>query len=169
MPSAVEPELLERLLARHGAALELFAAQWVDNPEDCVQEAFVALARQEKVPDDAVAWLYRVVRNRAISAARSASRRRKYETATAETKLTWFATENDPGHAEMISEALKELDDQYRQVIVARIWGKLTFEQIAETVGVSTTTAYRRYEAGLRQLRERLGLSWLTNNDSTKS
>ena len=39
--SPVSPKLLEHLLHRHGAALELFASQWTPWPEDCVQEPFV--------------------------------------------------------------------------------------------------------------------------------
>ena len=38
--------------------------------EDSVQEAFVELSRQRTLPRQPVAWLFRVVRNRAISAAR---------------------------------------------------------------------------------------------------
>jgi RNA polymerase sigma-70 factor (ECF subfamily) len=41
-------------------------------------------------------------------------------------------------------------------VVVARTWGGLGFEQIAELVGCSTSTAHRRYVAGLAALRERL-------------
>ena len=82
MPAA-GPELLGRLLDAHGAALTLYARQWCGTPEDVVQEAFVQLARQSCLPDQAVAWLYRVVRNTAISAARSDSRRRRHEAAAA--------------------------------------------------------------------------------------
>jgi RNA polymerase sigma-70 factor (ECF subfamily) len=41
--------------------------------------------------------------------------------------------------------------------MVAHLWGGLTFEQIADTVGGSASTAYRRYAAGLDLLRDRLG------------
>ena len=39
------PELIGRLLDRHGAALELYARQLCQCPDDCVQEALVELAR----------------------------------------------------------------------------------------------------------------------------
>ena len=70
--NAMRPELLGRLLDAHGAALELYAAQWTDAAADIVQEAFVELIRRNRVPDRTVPWLYRVVRNRAINAARAA-------------------------------------------------------------------------------------------------
>ncbi len=41
-------------------------------------------------------------------------------------------------------------------MIVAHLWGGLTFEQIAELAGCSPSTAHRRYVAGLANLRERL-------------
>ena len=39
MKRRVTSELLERLIEQHGAALELFASQWTESPEDCVQDA----------------------------------------------------------------------------------------------------------------------------------
>jgi len=57
---------------------------------------------------------------------------------------------------------LQSLDEGLREVIVARIWGGLNFEQISEVVGASISTAHRRYEAGLKSLRERLKLPCLT-------
>ena len=78
----VEPELLGRLLDRHAAALELYARQFCHSAEDVVQEAVVELACQPGAPDDPVAWLYRVVRNKAIGVARSTRRRRRREAAT---------------------------------------------------------------------------------------
>ena len=74
MAEQLDPNLLEELMRKHGAALELFAGQWTTMPEDCVQEAFLQLVREPKTPDRPLAWLYRVVRNRAISWRRSATR-----------------------------------------------------------------------------------------------
>lgn len=42
-------------------------------------------------------------------------------------------------------------------MIVARLWGGRTLDQIAAAAGYSVSTAFRRYEAGLAALRERLG------------
>ena len=75
----IGPEILGRLFDEHAAALVLFARPWCDAPEDIVQDAFVALARQDPAPDRAVAWLYRVVRNGAIAASRRSRRRRRRE------------------------------------------------------------------------------------------
>jgi RNA polymerase sigma-70 factor (ECF subfamily) len=132
-----------------------------------VQEAFIELARQAQSPDRVVAWLYKVVRNRAISHARSAGRRKKYETAAAAQHAPWF--EPAPGSsldAQAATRALRELSAAHREVIVARLWGGLSFEQISELVGASVSTAHRRYFEGLSHLRERLGLTWITKDNS---
>jgi DNA-directed RNA polymerase specialized sigma24 family protein len=109
MNRPVGPEQLASLWEAHAAALELFAAQWSPTPDDCVQEAFIELARQTNSPERIVGWLYRVVRNRAISHARAAGRRRKYEQAAAAQGGTWF--EPSPGSAldaEAATAALRE-------------------------------------------------------------
>ena len=59
----MDSDWLGQLVDRHAAALELFARQWCDTPEDVVQEAFVKLAPQRTLPENPAAWLFRVVRN----------------------------------------------------------------------------------------------------------
>ena len=63
----LSPEAVTRLWDQHSAALVLYARQWCDAPEDVVQEAFLLLVRQNAAPDNPGGWLYRVVRNRAIT------------------------------------------------------------------------------------------------------
>ena len=77
----VDCALIERLLARHAAPLELYARGFCDGAEDVVQEAFFQLAQLEHCPVDPVAWLYRVVRYRAIDALRKGQRRNHHEMA----------------------------------------------------------------------------------------
>src|SRR5262245_51129031 len=84
------PEQLGRLMDDHAAALALFARQWCASPEDVVQEAFVKLAGQRPAPADAVAWLYKVVRNGALGAARAEQRRRRHEARAAGRTPSWF-------------------------------------------------------------------------------
>jgi len=155
-------------MSDHGAALELFAAQWSQVPEDTVQEAFLQLVRQRRMPENALAWLYRVARNRAISAQRSQRRRQKRESEVAAQRKSWFTSSRwSSAELEEVTAALKEIDMDLREVVIARIWGGLSFQQIAELVSASTSTAHRRYEAGLEMLRERLGFRWQKNADST--
>jgi RNA polymerase sigma factor (sigma-70 family) len=156
----VTPELLGRLLDEQGGALALYAAQWTENADDCVQEALIELAGQKHVPASPVAWLYRVVRNRAISQFRSSRRRERREQIAwrLRPRCTAGQTGEPPAapDTEQIAAALETLPDEIREVVVARTWGELNFEQIAELAGCSISTAHRRYEAGLAALRERL-------------
>jgi len=51
-------------------------------------------------------------------------------------------------------EALESLPIEQREAIVLRLWSGLSFEEIAELIGKSTSTAHRRYLAGLAGLRK---------------
>lgn len=167
MAETLDPSVLEQLICEHSAALELFARQWTMLPEDCVQEAFVKLAGQTPPPDQPLPWLYRVVRNRAISLRRSHERRKRRESAAAAARPQWIATGR--WSAEDLAEvtaALESIDAHLREVVVARIWGGLSFEQIAAVLDISTSTAHRHYEAGLVSLRNRLKTPWTTHSIS---
>jgi RNA polymerase sigma-70 factor (ECF subfamily) len=154
---SIGSEELGRLFDAHAAGLRLYACQWCveTDAEDAVQEAFVSLARQRTMPDQVTAWLYRVVRNAAISAARS-RKRRSHREARVSSGEAWFSAVDDQLDAQSAARFLQELEADCREVIVARLWGGLTFEQVARLQGCSLTTAHRRYQDGLARLHERL-------------
>jgi RNA polymerase sigma-70 factor (ECF subfamily) len=153
------PEALGRLVDEHAAALVLYARQLCHAPEDVVQEAFIKLAAQTQPPDHVLRWLYTVVRNGALTAARSARRRRRHETAAAARTLDWFLPSDTARlDAPTATQALKNLPPEEREVVVAHLWGGLTFEEIGELTATSSSTAHRRYLAALTALRERLRL-----------
>lgn len=157
MSDHLDGKQLEQLMQQHAAALELFASQWTAAPEDCVQEAFLQLVRQPSVPDRVVPWLYRVVRNRAISMQRSRWRRQRREAEFAETRMPWFHSSNcSPEEILDLTAALQSLPVELREIIVARIWGGLTFEEISSALDVSLSTTYRRYQDGLAAVRRKL-------------
>ena len=155
----MSPTDFARLIDSHGAPLVLYARQWCDVAEDVVQEAFLKLVRLGQPPEDAAAWLYRVVRNGALDAAKRARRRQRRESAAAR-PVRWFVEpEVDGLEADTAVAALERLAPERREVIVARHWGGLSFEQIAEVAGCSASTAFRRYTAGVETLRQQLGVS----------
>src|SRR3954454_20594844 len=132
------PEQLGRLMDDHAAALVLYARQWCASPEDVVQEAFVKLAAQHPLPTEIVPWLYRVVRNGALSALRAERRRRHHEARAAAAAAAWFVpSEGDGLDAEAATRALQALPLEQREVLVARLWGGLTFEQVGDLTGLS--------------------------------
>jgi RNA polymerase sigma factor (sigma-70 family) len=152
------PEMVTRLWDDHGPALVLYAQQWCAMPEDAVQEAFLMLVRQVVPPDNPVGWLYRVVRNQAVSAARRGGRQSRREAAAAARNVPWFLVgEGDRLDAAAATEALKRLPDEQREAIVARLWGGLGFEEIARLSGLSLSKVYRSYQQGIATLRENLG------------
>lgn len=163
----MEPDAIGRLLDRYEAPLILFARQLCDAPEDAVQEAFLRLADLAREPGDPGAWLFRVVRNLAMDAARAAGRRRKHEARAAASSPAWFDPSPldgpDPAEAQA---ALSSLPLEEREVIVAHIWGGLTFGQIGRATGASSSTAHRLYARGLQTLRERLGAPCPTRESS---
>ena len=152
------PAQVARLIDTHAAALVLCARQWCVEPEDVVQEAFVKLVRQIPPPLDAVAWLYRVVRNGAIDSGKRARRRLRRESSVARADRWFVEDEIDGLDAETAVAALERLVGEQREVIVAKHWGGLSFEQIADVVGCSASTAFRRYTAGVEELRKQLGV-----------
>ncbi|WP_162006528.1 RNA polymerase sigma factor [Roseimaritima sediminicola] len=149
----IDASLVQRLIDTHGAALQLFARQWCTAPEDAVQEAFVELLRQPSGPDDPLAWLYTVVRRRAMNIARAEQRRRRYQREAALERSPWFVPdESEPLSAEAYQTALQRLPSSQREIVVLRIWGNRTFAQIALTVELPLSTVHRHYRAALRAL-----------------
>lgn len=155
MTAWLQPSELYDLVERHKAALEIYAAQWSDAAEDCVQEAFVQLVQQSHRPDRPMAWLFRVTRNLAISDARSSQRRRKREQQAAE--LGRRIETDGPLASLALAEALTDLEDDLRQIVIARIWGGLTFQEIADVTDLSVATAHRYYAEALALLKKKLG------------
>jgi RNA polymerase sigma-70 factor (ECF subfamily) len=160
-------EILGSLIDRLAGALQLYARQWCDDPEDVVQEAFAKLAQQHNAPRDPAAWLFRTVRNGAVNAGVARRRRSRHE-AMAASARPWFEGSFstvgeltlDPDAAQA---ALGALPLDQREVIVAHLWGGLTFAQIAGFSGSSSSSTHRLYHAGLSALRESLGVTCPTN------
>jgi len=161
----LEPTVLGHLYRQYAPALRLYARQWGSSAEDLVQTAFVRLAQQSPPPEKVLPWLYSVVRNEALSLQRSASRRRQREQQRSNPEA-WFATGEDRLDAAEVAAALAAVPLELREAIVARIWGGLSFEEIAALIGCSLATAHRRYQSGLTCLRERFASP--CNQTSTK-
>ena len=120
-----------------------------------MQEAFCKLARQEPSPDNPVAWLYRVCRNLAEKQRTSDKRRRRREQQWAQAKVSASNLADDTNLAETLA-VVESLEEELREVLVARLWGRLSLEEVGKLCGVSTATAFRRYQAALESLRNRM-------------
>ena len=142
------------LIDAHTGGLALFARGYCSTPEDAVMASFAKLAALRRDPDDPAAWLFRAVKHAAIDAGKAEARRKKRERACARPEA-WFA--EDTADARHAVEALQSLDAELRDVVVMRLWGGLTLQQVADALGIGVGTAHRRYEAAILELRARLG------------
>ena len=87
---------------------------------------------------------------------RSQDRRSARELGVAEiTGETWFDTSvEERERARLIQEAMNKLPDIYREVITLKVWGELTFAEIAESLDIPANTAASRYRYGVEELRK---------------
>jgi len=159
----MSPHEFARLVDVHGPPLILYARQWCHAPEDVVQDAFLKLCTSPQPPQAVVPWLYRVVRNGALDAGKTARRRQRRELAVSRPERWFVEPAVDGLDAETAIAALQRLPGEQREMIVARLWGGLSFEQIAEVAGCSASTAFRRFSAGIDALRQELGVPCLNN------
>ena len=148
---------LAALIDAHAAALAVFARQWCGAPDDAVQEAFCKLVAATPWPDDPAAWLFTVTKHAAMDLGKAERRRKRREGAVAKPERWFHESAADGLDAATAVAALGELPGDQREVIVLRLWSDLTLEQIAAACGCSVSTAFRRYEAGVAALRQRLG------------
>jgi RNA polymerase sigma-70 factor, ECF subfamily len=148
-------------LDQHGAALVLFARQWVTNradAEDIVQEAFVRFWRSRQQAADPAAYLFACVKHCAFDWQRGRKRRSRREEAVARPECeTWFAGPLEQDERRLaIAAALRTLPESQREVLVMKICGGLSFPQIAAALRLSGNTAASRYRYALARLREQL-------------
>jgi RNA polymerase sigma-70 factor (ECF subfamily) len=55
---------------------------------------------------------------------------------------------------QLIQNAMSRLPDMHREVITLKVWGELTFAEIADVLGIPPNTAASRYRYGLADLRK---------------
>lgn len=149
-------------LQSHLPALLLYARQQTRSEADAldvVQDATLECwNRSRKNQAPALPHVFATIRRRAIDLARSTSRRVSRETAVcADSNQPWFdQTPESRERALLLQKAMTALPDIYREVVTLKVWGELTFEEIAIAVGIPANTAASRFRYGLEQLRENL-------------
>lgn len=150
----------ESWLNQHAPGWLLFArqqARFEADAQDLVQEAVVAAWRQhaDGGPPHPAA-VFAAIRRRAVDSARSQDRRAHRELAAAEDPTQcWFdPSPEDRERALLIQNAMRALPDTFREVVTLKIWGGLTFAEIATALDIPANTAASRYRYGLEQLRK---------------
>jgi RNA polymerase sigma-70 factor (ECF subfamily) len=85
--------------------------------------------------------------------------RAKYHEQFAAERLELFAPTENPDEENFrtaLTAALAELPADQRAVVQLKLWGELTFEQIAAALELPPNTAASRYRYGLDKLRAHL-------------
>ena len=121
--------------------------------QDVLQDALVEVWRRGggRTPDHAL--VFATIRRRAIDLARRNDRREIREQAAPE----WFhAPADEPAQDDELERAVKDLPAHLREVVVLKTWSELTFQQIADTLGIPLNTAASRYRYALDHLRSAL-------------
>jgi RNA polymerase sigma-70 factor (ECF subfamily) len=126
--------------------------------DDVLQETFVRLARaRNKLAnvDDLTAYVFAAARNESI---RFIERLGRQNQRAAEAVFEEAGSDDlqKRESAEWVAAALAGLTPELREVVVLKIYGDLTFREIAEVTGLPQGTAATRYRTALEQLRGRM-------------
>jgi RNA polymerase sigma-70 factor (ECF subfamily) len=153
-----DPEAIQELHRTHAAALWGYVMRLTGDraqAEDVVQETLLRAWRHD-VSDDARgsarAWLFTVARNLVVDDARSA--RHRHEAPTDD-----LPERPDPDRIDrlfdslVVTDALRSIGDDHRDVVVRAYFGRLTTAEIAAELGIPTGTVKSRLHYGLHALR----------------
>lgn len=150
----------EQWAFEHAPKFLLFARQQARSEadaQDLVQEAVLECWRRSGTGEPPpIALVFATIRRRGIDLARSRNRRANREIAGAGQEADcWFDTEIESRErAQMIQSALSQLPAIYREAVILKIWGELTFNEIGEALAIPANTAASRYRYGLAELRK---------------
>jgi len=156
---------IERLYDKHATALFAFLLNLLRNEADTfdvMQELFIKLGRRPALLEgvrEERGFVLRLAHNAAIDLIRRNDARERNYDQLAREQISLFAKSPDPDEQifrEKLAEALGELPPDQRAVVHLKLWEKLTFEAIAETLEIPLNTAASRYRYGIDKLRGRL-------------
>lgn len=120
-----------------------------DGAEDWVQSAFIKLAAEEPQPENCVAWLFTVTKRLAINDQMAQVKRRSREKQAVDRS----PRPADQNHDFEMRDLLDQLEAREREIVIAKIWGGLTFDEISSLYGESKASVWRTYQDGLAKLR----------------
>lgn len=155
----------QRTFEQIAPQLVLYARQLVasrSDAEDVVQMAFVRWWRRFPEGDSHhIPLLYAAVRTIALDQRRSDTRRvnreAKSDLAVAGENAPTF--DPQPGQkevADIVERALRDLPQEQREVVTLKLWGDLTFNEIAAMTGDSINTVAGRYRYALQAMQKKL-------------
>lgn len=158
---------LEALYNAHAQAVYAFLLNLIRNESDVrdlMQDMFLKLARTPSVMSGVKnprSFLIRWAHNLAIDMSRRKQTREHHHVELGLQDVRLFEEAENPDlrvFREALSAALGELPQEQRAVLHLKLWEDLTFDAIAEVLGIPLNTAASRYRYGLDKLRDRLRL-----------
>ena len=154
-----------RWLEGEGGGFFLYARQQTrteSDAKDVLQDALMEAWRAEDGRIPGRGLVFTIIRRRAIDLGRSIDRRKRREQDFASDETSWFEPDySTPDVEDSLASAVRNLPDKLREVVLLRIWGGLTFPEIAELTETRLATTTSRYRYALERLRECKTLSEL--------
>jgi RNA polymerase sigma-70 factor, ECF subfamily len=165
--NATDGTMWQRMLHQCGDGLFLYARQLCRNDADAadvVQEAFLRVWRKHAnngvTEPDLPALCYSAVRYTVLDRQRQAARRWRREIVAGESlyeQPALFETPLERAEEQArLETAVRALPVEQREVLTLKIWGELTFQQIATVTDESPNTVASRYRLALAALRQQL-------------
>lgn len=157
---------LEQLYRQHRQSLfsvALAVTGCSSTAEDAVHEAFVRLCQKTDSPHgNLTSYVFAAVRNAAIDCRRRQQHQRTitesiFASAGSDSHLSNSSTTtNQNDETESLKNAIDQLDELSRQIVVMKIFSELTFEEIAEVLEMPLATVATRYRRAIMKLEEQL-------------
>src|SRR6056300_1184557 len=161
---------LEQLILRHQARLFNFINSKVqdhDTAEDIFQDTFIKVIRtikggQYNEEGKFLPWIMRIAHNLVIDFFRKNNRMPKLRT-TEEFDIFQFLSDDTPNAEHRIAQdqvvkdlqkLVQELPEDQKEVLVMRLYGDMSFKEIAENTNVSINTALGRMRYAIINLRK---------------
>jgi RNA polymerase sigma-70 factor, ECF subfamily len=143
---------VQELYQWHGPALLAYATGLLGSrasAEDVLHQVFLSLLSRTESPAEARPYLFKAVRNRALNSRRNGQRM------VALDQQQWLVKPEGMMEAGIeVERALRELSPEQREVVLMRVWGEMTLEEIAVVLDVPANTVASRYRYALGKLRE---------------
>lgn len=159
--------LYERYEARLLRYIRRLTSASAEEAEDILQEAFIKVWRNLHAYDPQLpfsSWLYRIVRNEAISAWRKqASHGKDQRVEPRESELAdWLPDPGPPPEdaidqdalPQMVHALIHQLPRKYQEVVLLRYWENMSYEEISDVLKVPEGTVATRLNRAKRSLRK---------------
>ena len=163
-----DPAVIEAMIAQYRAPVYRLACALLDDPaeaDDAAQDTFIAAAlhlERYQPGTNFRAWLLAIAANACKGRLRKRKARRSLDSLLQSLRLLQSPPPGPEAAAlhhergEQLWQAVGELDEKYRLVLVLRMVQELPVSEIALILGINEKTVYTRLYEALRKLRKRL-------------